>query len=618
MPPIYIGKPIAYSVAVALLVLLFLSGPRGPDPAQAIGLSGHGGSASQQLTVVGQLEDFVAGPGHISDVWALGNYAYLGSFDEPECSLDFTGVHIIDITDPTNPVKVGFIRSPPDLRANDVKAAHIETPFFAGDILVHSNEPCFGKFHPRTVADDAAGPEIPDIGDFFEAANGVSIYDVTNPAKPKSLRRNFLNFPVHNTYIHQVEDQALLLVVSDDRFFGTAERDFYIVDISRPRSPRVLSVTGAPDWALEDEQLGGFRIAGLHDVWAQTYSDGPFDGKTIAYLSYWDAGLVLLDISDPTTPVFLGDSDYQGPDPLSSLAPEGNSHAAVPNADGSLVFMGDEDFSPFQTALSVDTGFFADQYEAVEGAFTKPIADLTDQEMDGPTTFVGLACDGDPIPTPTGALAIGQDEEFIAVIERGVCRFDEKISNVAGAGYGGVVVFGRLDAPDEIFPMGGDPALGTIPAVMVTRFTGFAILGIDPASPADAPLPPVGTAGQHVTASQVFDGWGYGRILDVSDPANIVELGQYATENVLADPVPLGDHTMHNVIARDHRAYISWYADGIRVVDFTDPASPTEVAHFIDSEGSNFWGVYLHDHPDGNTYILGSDRDSGLWIFEVP
>jgi hypothetical protein len=37
----------------------------------------------------------------------------------------------------------------------------------------------------------------------------------------------------------------------------------------------------------------------------------------IAYLSYWDAGLVMLDVSDPANPVFLGDSTYIVPDPLS-------------------------------------------------------------------------------------------------------------------------------------------------------------------------------------------------------------------------------------------------------------------------------------------------------------
>jgi len=104
----------------------------------------------------------------------------------------------------------------------------------------------------------------------------------------------------------------------------------------------------------------------------------------------------------------------------------------------------------------------------------------------------------------------------------------------------------------------------------------------------------------------------------VTDPSDIVEVDQFATEGVFANPPMPGDRTMHNVVVDDGtRAYISWYAEGMRVVDFSGD-SLTEVAHFVDTEGSNFWGVYLHDHPDGNTYVLGSDRSTGLWIFETP
>ena len=88
---------------------------------------------------------------------------------------------------------------------------------------------------------------------------------------------------------------------------------------------------------------------------------------------------------------------------------------------------------------------------------------------------------------------------------------------------------------------------------------------------------------------------------------------------MLVDPVLSGDRTMHNVVVDGGtQAYISWYAEGIRVVDFAGD-NISEVAHFVDTvSGSNFWGVYLHDHPNGNTYVLGSDRSTGLWIFDTP
>ncbi len=132
----------------------------------------------------------------------------------------------------------------------------------------------------------------------------------------------------------------------------------------------------------------------------------------------------------------------------------------------------------------------------------------------------------------------------------------------------------------------------------------------------------------------IADGEGFMRVIDVSDPENMVQLGHFATEGVFQDPPLPEDRTAHNVIVRDGRAYWSWYWEGMRVVDFSrcrvggnfDKCKPREVAHFVDdgtgldslNDHSNFWGVYVHDHPDGNTYILGSDRDSGLWIFDTP
>ena len=42
-----------------------------------------------------------------------------------------------------------------------------------------------------------------------------------------------------------------------------------------------------------------------------------------------------------------------------------------------------------------------------------------------------------------------------------------------------------------------------------------------------------------------------------------------------------------------------------------------EVGGYLDPEGNNFWGVEVFER-DSVTYILGSDRDSGLWIFRDP
>jgi hypothetical protein len=46
------------------------------------------------------------------------------------------------------------------------------------------------------------------------------------------------------------------------------------------------------------------------------------------------------------------------------------------------------------------------------------------------------------------------------------------------------------------------------------------------------------------------------------------------------------------------------------------PDGLSEVGAFIDEGGNNFWGVEVHKHPDGQKYVLASDRDHGLYIFQ--
>ena len=228
---------------------------------------------------------------NITDVWAAQSssdgrdYAYLGSFDDIACTFDTTGTHIVDITNPTAPTKVAFISDKAATRTNDVKVAHLETRHFAGEILVASNEPCGSQFVPRLNSNGVSGNA---------GRGGVSIWDVTDPTKPKALRQNYLDFGVHNTFIWQQGDNAYMLVVDDDNV-----QDVHIVDINKPQSPREIAVTGQLDWPTLSDNIGVGEVF-LHDVWVQDNG-----GTVIAYLSYWDAGLVLLDVTDPENIVEL-------------------------------------------------------------------------------------------------------------------------------------------------------------------------------------------------------------------------------------------------------------------------------------------------------------------------
>jgi hypothetical protein len=122
-------------------------------------------------------------------------------------------------------------------------------------------------------------------------------------------------------------------------------------------------------------------------------------------------------------------------------------------------------------------------------------------------------------------------------------------------------------------------------------------------------------------------GYGYMRVYDYSNPANPVQIGEYRTPNSLAlGSQGSGDYTIHNNFLVGTDVYASWYSDGVRVVDVSDPRSPTEVAYFVPPAGQNpvkpsqrgvlsnttqVWGVYV-DEATGLVYA--SDMNTGLWI----
>lgn len=70
-----------------------------------------------------------------------------------------------------------------------------------------------------------------------------------------------------------------------------------------------------------------------------------------------------------------------------------------------------------------------------------------------------------------------------------------------------------------------------------------------------------------------------------------------------------------------NRAYSSYYAGVMRVFDFGE-GGVEEVGHYIDDNGSNFWGVETFTlntaaagDLQGDRLFAGSDRDFGIQIF---
>jgi hypothetical protein len=574
-----------------------------------------------KINFISQLTVHDAEPELIADLTAFGNYAYLARWGGEDCAGPEGGgpdggVYVIDISDPANPREVGFIRTHQDtLVGEGMQVVHVTTPEFTGDVLVLNHEGC---------------------GKNYKA--GVSLWDVTDPLHPKKLSEHFGDFTVddqpnrphdanqtHSAFLWDAGDKAYLVATDDEEV-----TDVDIFDVTDPKKPVLIGEFNLNEFNISQPDLG-LVDSFLHDMVVKQIG-----GRFIMLLSYWDGGFVLLDVTDPANPVFLGDSEFNNPDPELlaqtgvALTPEGNAHQAEFTADNRYVIGTDEDFAPYRLAVSTDDG----------GEFRGAIGSNTTVEqatgIEGTTVFVGRACPGDPAVPPAPDLP--GDE--IAVVERGVCFFTEKVAAVlAAGGYEAVVIMNR-EGPDACTGVITPDVEGDIPVIFVGRDAGFALFDqpFDLAAclddnPQQSTIP-IGTVGDQITnVDAVFDGWGYVHLFGVSigaTSATLTELDTFAIPEAM-DPdfaEGFGDLSVHEV-ATDPTdpdlAYLSYYAGGLRAIRIVN-GQLVEVGGYIDpvggvteAGGNNFWGVEVWTHPEtGEEYILASDRDSGLWIFQDP
>jgi len=246
---------------------------------------GEGAARSTILTVTprsGESHVAQVGRGPTShhnsgDAWVFEgvdgrDYAYIGTYA-------YDWMKVWDVTDPSNPVLTDSLQADAR-RLNDVK--------------IHPNN--------RLAILTREGAS--------NRRNGIVVLDLSDPAHPSvsSEYTETVTGGVHNVWIDGEHD----LVYACHN--GTSE--LHIIDISDPTSPVEVG-----RWGIEKQGKT------LHDVIIQ-------DGY--AYLSYWDDGLITLDVGagthggSPREPAFVSQFKY----------PIGNTHTAW--RSGRYLFVGDE------------------------------------------------------------------------------------------------------------------------------------------------------------------------------------------------------------------------------------------------------------------------------------
>ena len=275
--------------------------------------------------------------GYSGDVYGHRGHAYLSSWRGDTCPA--LGVRVYSVRNPARPVRVSVFAdraSDPAVQGSWTEKTivkRVATPAFRGDLAVTSFQRCREN-----------------------GFQGFGVYDVTNPAQPRKLAL----VPTEPTGVHELWLQAkgsrayvytaipnseLTSSPDYDRESRTARTpgrpDFRIFDVSDPERPVQVGEWGA--W----KQLGIHPFEGrgrfLNRNFVHSVMTNP--AATRAYLSYWDLGTVILDISRPETPRYLGRTRTGDP--------EGDAHSVALARGGRLLIETHETYAGYPTLFDI-------------------------------------------------------------------------------------------------------------------------------------------------------------------------------------------------------------------------------------------------------------------------
>jgi hypothetical protein len=324
------------AIVAAVVCLISAAAAAGPAAAQAPQQKG----SAFNMVAVGHND--LGGRGFNADVWVHEEHAYVGSWGFSDFASgskarfcpapEKSGVAVLDTRDPAAPQRVATLANPRGTSAEDVVVFTAEHGPLAGrDLAVAGMQVCGGSRYDATIF------------------RGLIVWDVTNPASPIELGRlstGCCTRGLHELEVQHRADLGRTFVYASvpaseypDELSPTGRRDllgrgdFRLIDVTDPRGPMEVS-----DWGVV-KNLGGPPAPGLGcdpDPIFGHSAEPSADGR-LAFVSYWDSGIIALDVTNPAVPVFRGRTVY----PPNA---DGDGHSSSFDEQRQLLFTGDEDF----------------------------------------------------------------------------------------------------------------------------------------------------------------------------------------------------------------------------------------------------------------------------------
>jgi hypothetical protein len=204
------------------------------------------------------------------------------------------------------------------------------------------------------------------VGHFGISGMGTTVLDASDPAQPRVVRQ--LPAPA-GTHRHKVQVGDGLLLVNEEQFRGAESfsEGLLVFSLDDPFDPqpvgrmptggkgvhrivwtggRFASMSATPAghddriWIVVDMERPDRPVEAGRWEWPEPAPPGKryaahhalFDGE-LGYLGYCDAGMVVLDVSDPTAPRRIGHLNW---------SPGGDTHTCLPLPGRRLVVVTDE------------------------------------------------------------------------------------------------------------------------------------------------------------------------------------------------------------------------------------------------------------------------------------
>lgn len=245
------------------------------------------GGESHHLETVGHSD--LGGYGDGMQVMVQGDAVYVGHFGPSGM-----GTSVLDASDPTQLRLVRQWRSPGGSHTHKVQVA---------DGLLLVNHEQFRGGQPYSA--------------------GMAVYDLSDPFDPQQIGW----FDSTGRGVHRIVWEGGRYAYVSAIPEGFDDRIWVVVDLADPRNPVEAGRWWWPgQWVAGDEAptwAEGKRYAAHH---------GLVDGD-LAFVGYGDGGLVILDITDPSSPAHVGDLQW---------SPGGDTHTCMPLPGRDLLVVTDE------------------------------------------------------------------------------------------------------------------------------------------------------------------------------------------------------------------------------------------------------------------------------------